>query len=270
MTAKWALWSLLALAGFAHAQAPARGEIWFAAGHVEVSAAGSDGLNAGWQFDRADNGDVRLVKTERRDGAQISATVLSVCDDRALAFKDMEPARGRELKEFSEPVLHLQLVLRILARAFPAGLPAAESEATIDIVEEKITLRLRKALSARKDIGAPWRARGSARRAGDDVRFELTIDYAGDAPPYPRQELKLSGLWSRASRLAALDNKLSLADWRVHRVDTIAQSVGGNMLTDLAADPVPLKFDTLGDLRAAIGRNWDPNVKAAVRTECKV
>ena len=221
MTAKWALWSLLALAGFAHAQAPARGEIWFAAGHVEVSAAGSDGLNAGWQFDRADNGDV-------------------------------------------------QLVLRLLARAFPAGLPAAESEVTIDIVEEKITLRLRKALSARKDIGAPWRARGNARRAGDDVRFELTIDYAGDAPPYPRQELKLSGLWSRASRLAALDNKLSLADWRVHRVDTIAQSVGGNMLTDLAANPVPLKFDTLGDLRAAIGRNWDPNVKAAVRTECKV
>ena len=36
MTAKWALWSLLALAGFAHAQAPARGEIWFAAGHVEI------------------------------------------------------------------------------------------------------------------------------------------------------------------------------------------------------------------------------------------
>ena len=102
------------------------------------------------------------------------------------------------------------------------------------------------------------------------MRFELTVDYAGDAPPYPRQELKLSGLWSRASRLAALDNKLSLADWRVHRVDTIAQSVGGNMLTDLAANPVPLKFDTLGDLRAAIGRNWDPNVKAAVRTECKV
>lgn len=259
----------MALAGFAHAQAPARGDVWFTAGHLEVSAAGG-GVNAGWQFDRADNGDVRLIKNERRDDTQIRATLLSVCNDRALAFRDLAPARGRELKEFNDPVLHLQLVLRILARAFPAGLPAGAGEAAIDITEEKTTLRLRKALSARKDIGVPWHARGSARREGEDVRFEFTVDYAGDAPPYPRTELKLSGLWSRPSRITVLDNTLSLADWRVHRVDAVAESVGGNMMMDLAANPVPLKFDTLGDLRAAIGRNWDPNVKAAQRSECKV
>ena len=50
-------------------QAPAAE--WYRAGHVtlQLTDAARD-FSAEWQFDRADNGDVRLVKTERRDGAQ--------------------------------------------------------------------------------------------------------------------------------------------------------------------------------------------------------
>lgn len=267
---KWAGIALLAaLATGAHAQNNKPAEIWFTAAHIELAATGAGGLAAEWQFDRADNGDVRLTKSERRANGHIRGTLLSICDDHALAFKDIVPARGRELYELNEPVLHLQLALRLLARAFPAGLPAPGSDAAIDISEDRNTLRLRKAFSARKDIGAPWLARVSAKRTGEDVRFDITINYAGDNPPHPRIELKLNGLWSRQSRAAAFDDKLNLAGWRVHRVDTISELIAGNMVFDLAANPTPLKFATLGELRAAVGRNWDPNVKAALRNECK-
>lgn len=266
---KWAACAFLVLSASAHAQNSKPADVWFTAAHIELDATGA-GVAAEWQFDRADNGDVRLTKRERRPGGNINGTLLSVCEDRALAFKDILPARGRELMEINEPVLHLQLALRLLARAMPAGIPAAGSDIPIDLVEDKNTLRLRKAYSARKDIGAPWRVRGTARRTGEDVRFELAINYTGDDPPHPRIDLKLAGLWSRQTRGQTLDNALRLAGWRIHRVDNVAELVAGNTVVDLAANPTPLKFETLGELRAAIGRNWNPNVKAARVNECNL
>ena len=255
----------------AGAQNPKLSPVWFTAGHIALTAASAgSGLAAEWQFDRADNGDVRLVKSERRGAVNVSGTVLSVCGDQALLLKDIVPAPRRELQELNEPVLYLQLALRLLARAMPDGLPVAEAETAIDIGDEKNTLRLRKDFSARKDIGAPWRAHGVARRSATDVRFNLVVTYTGDEPPHRQTELKLTGVWQQHSRMPTLDNTFNLAGWRVHRVDTIAEVVGGNTVLDPVAKTTPLNFATLGDVRATIGRGWDPNVKATRRMECRV
>ena len=269
---KCAAFALLASVGMgAAAQNPKPADVWFSAGHVALSATNAaSGLAAEWQFDRADNGDVRLIKDERRGTARVSGTVLSVCGDQAIIFKDFSPAPRRELQELNEPVLHLQLVLRLLARALPAGLPAAGSETGVDIGDDKNTLRLRKDYSARKDIGAPWRTRGSVRRAAADVRFDLVVTYAADDPPHRPVELKLAGVWEQQSRMQKLDNTFSIAGWRVHRVDAVSEVVGGNTYVDPVARIAPLSFATLGDVRATIGRWWDPNVKAPQRMECKV
>jgi hypothetical protein len=255
----------------AGAQSPKPAEVWFNPGHVALAAGGAgDSIGAEWQFDRADNGDVRITKKERRGDAKIAGTVLSICSDQALLLKDIEPARGRELYELNEPVLYLQLVLRLLARAMPDGLPAAGSEAAVDTGDEKNTLRLRKDYSARKDIGAPWRVRGTARRSATGVSFDLLVTYIGDAPPHLGSEMKLSGLWEQQSRMPALSDAFSVAGWRVHRVDVIPQLIGGNTVLDSVAKTTPLEFRTLGEVRETIGRWWDPDVKAPRRAECKV
>jgi hypothetical protein len=262
---------LASIAAGAGAQNSKPADVWFSAGHVALAASAPAGaIAAEWQFDRADNGDVRLAKKERRGNADVSGVVLSVCGDQALLLKDIVPAPRRELQELNEPVLYLQLALRLLARAMPDGLPVAGSETAIDLGDEKITLRLRKGYSARKDIGAPWRARGVARRSATDVRFEFLITHTGDEPPHRQSELKLSGVWQQQTRMPRLDNAYNLTGWRVHRVDTVAEIVGGNTVFDAVARTTSLSFATLGDVRASIGRGWDPNVKAAQRTECKV
>ena len=56
----------------------------------------------------------------------------------------------------------------------------------------------------------------------------------------------------------------------MHRVDAVSEVVGGNTYVDPVARIAPLSFATLGDVRATIGRWWDPNVKAPQRMECKV
>ena len=73
-----------------------------------------------------------------------------------------------------------------------------------------------------------------------------------------------------ASRFKAIDNASNLAGWRVHRVDTVAEVVGGNTVFDPVAMTTPLQFATLGEVRARIGRWWDPDVKAPKRAECRL
>ncbi|MDB5808507.1 MAG: hypothetical protein JWN94_629 [Betaproteobacteria bacterium] len=262
---------LVPMATGAYAQDQKPADVWFSGGHVSLSATAADGsFRAKWEFDRATNGDIRLVKDESRGTLKVSGTLMSVCDDQALLFKDIAPAPRREMYELNEPILYLQLALRLLSRAMPNGLPGAGSETAIDIGDEKNTLRLRKEFSVRKDIVAPWRARGTARRAGSEVRFDLNVTYLGDLPARKPVELKLSGVWDQQSQMPALANDLNLSGWRVHRVDTVAEVVGGNTVVDSAARTTAQNFATLGEVRAAIGRWWDPNVKAVKQTECKL
>ena len=266
-----ALAVLIAVALDAGAQKPAAESPWYAAGHVALTATDSGGLAATWQFDRADNGDVRIVKEERRGTATVSGTVLSICNDQALLFKDIVPARRRELQELNVPVLHLQLVLRLLARALPQGPPAAATQAGVDLADDKNTLRLRKDYSARKDIGVPWRARGNLSSGADgDVRFDMVVTYVAHDAPGRQSELKLTGVWRQHSGLKAIDNAFALAGWRVHRVDTVAEVVAGNTVLDPVAMTQPLQFATVGDVRARIERWWDPDPKAPKRAECRL
>ncbi len=265
----FALLATFALGAGAQSSKPA--DVWFGAGHIALAATGpAGGIAAEWQFDRADNGDVRLVKNEHRGFASVSGTVLSVCGDQALLLKDIATSPRRELQELNEPVLYLQLALRLLALALPDGLPSAGRDTAIDIGDEKNTLRLRKNYSARKDIGAPWRARGTVRSTANEVRFDLVVAYTGDEPPHRQSELKLAGVWQQRSRMPRLDNSFDISGWRVHRVDIVSEVVGGNTVFDPVASPKPLDFATLGDLRASIGRGWDPDVKARQRMECKL
>src|SRR5258705_3853641 len=172
---------LASIAPGAGPQNPKPADVWFTAGHVALAAiVPASAIAAEWEFDRADNGDVRFVKKERRGNADVSGVVLSVCGDQALLLKDIASAPRRKLQKLNEPVLYLQLALRLLARAMPDGLPLAGSETAIELGNEKNSLRLRKGYSARKDIGAPWRARGMALRSATDVGFEFLITHTGD------------------------------------------------------------------------------------------
>lgn len=267
---------IAAVASGAGAQSPSPTEAWYGAGHIVLTASdAAAGFHAEWRFDRADNGDIRVVKDERRGSARVAGTLLSVCDDQALLFKDIVPVRQHELRELNEPVLYLQLVLRLLARAMPQGLPGTGVQTAIDVADDKSPLRVRKGFGARKDFGAPWRARGNAiRGAAGEVRFDLVLTHAADgvaaAAPAPGPELKLAGVWEQSSHTRSIDNAFSLAGWRVHRVDTVAEVVGGNTVLDSIAFTTPMQFATLGDVRARIGRWWNPDVKAPKRAECKL
>ena len=114
----WFAALVMALSGLVSpvvAQAPkaAPAAEWYRAGHVTLRIAdAARDFNATWQFDRADNGDNRVIRDERRAGVALNATVMTVCDDLALLMQGVAPVPRREMRELEEPVLHLQMLLR--------------------------------------------------------------------------------------------------------------------------------------------------------------
>ena len=256
----------------AGAQNAAPAALWYEAGHVALTVMdASRELAAAWQFDRADNGDVRIVKEERRGAARVHGTLLSICGDQALLFKDIVPAGLAELQELNEPVLHLQLALRLLARALPQGPQVFGEQMSIDTGDDQQKLQVRKGPRARLEFGPPWRVRGSVTRGeAGDIRFDMDFEYGNseDKKKNGRAGLKLAGLWRQQSGVRALDDAFALTGWRVHRIDTVAQVTGGNTLLDIVAMPRPLQFATLGELRSRIERRWDSGPRAQRHFEC--
>ena len=164
----------------------------------------------------------------------------------------------------------MQLVLRLLARALPQGPLAMGEQTSIDIGDDQNTLRVRKDYRARVNFGVPWRVRGSVSRGNaGDIRFDLDFAYTDSAAKNGRPELKLAGVWRRQSGMRGLADAYTLAGWRVHRVDTVAEVAGGNTVLNNVAMTQPLQFATLGELRQRIEQRWDTGPRANKHFECR-
>lgn len=250
------------------AQAPAAD--WYRAGHVtlRLTNAARD-FNAAWQFDRADNGDNRVIRDERRAGVALNATVMTACDDLALLMQGVAPLPRREMREIDEPVLHVQLLLRLLARALPEGPAAVTAAKTLELDEAATALHVQKGQEARLDFHAPWRLRGRVVPDGEALAFELVFNHAGETAREARSELTLAGRWQRNTGARSFADSTAIADWRVYRVNPVPVTTGGHIQLELMATTTPLRYATLGHLRRHIERAWSPNPKAAAIMECK-
>ena len=254
------------------AQAPkaAPAAQWYRAGHVTLRIAdAARDFNATWQFDRADNGDNRVIRDERRAGVALNATVMTVCDDLALLMQGVAPVPRREMRELDEPVLHLQMLLRLLARAVPEGPAAVMAVKNLELDEAANPLQVQKGQMGRLDFNAPWRVRGRLTREGDALAFELVFNHAGANAQDARSELTLSGRWQRDSAARSFADSTAIADWRVFRVNPVPVTTGGHTRLESMVITTPLRYATLGHLRRHIERAWSPNPKVAAIMECK-
>ena len=162
------------------------------------------------------------------------------------------------------------MVLRLLARALPAGPSSLSGERSVAIEEPADALRVRKGVSARRDFDAPWRVNGKvARSAGGDISFDLVLNHAGAMPQDPRSELTLRGTWREQSEAPGFADAMKIEDATVFRVDTVAHEVGGHIEIDLAAATKPLRYATLGHLRRHIERVWSPNPHVPPAMRCR-
>ena len=256
----------------AAAQTPSPASLWYNAGHVMLAVDDpAKSLRGEWEFDRADNGDVRIVKDEQRGARKVRGMLLSICEDHALLFNGIVPERRHELDELNAPVLYLQLVLRLLARAAPQGPSGAWADGVVEVRDDGNPIRVRKGYSVRRDFLAPWHARGRlAHTATGGAEFEFVLTHADGDAGERRSEVKLKGAWVQASRVRTFENAFALNGWKVHRLDMVINVVGGVGERETVAATTAQQFATLGDVRARIERIWSTAPRALRKMECKL
>ena len=267
----WLMVALCVLPAAAQAQSPSPAAQWYRAGSVtlRLSDTARD-FTAAWQFDRADNGDNRVIREERRSGANINGVVMTVCDDSALLIKGIRPEPLHEMRELDEPVLQLQLLLRLLARAAPEGPAALTADKSFELSEMKNAIRVGKGPDARRDFEAPWQARGRLKREGaGEVSFDILFTHSGGGADKQRSEITLAGVWHESARVKSFEDATDIADWQVYRVNKVATTVGGNVQVEQILGTKALRYATLAHLRRHIERDWSANPKVKPMMACK-
>jgi hypothetical protein len=244
---------------------------WSTAGHIALNVTDPEtALTAAWQFDRAENGDIRVIKQEQRAGTEVAGTLMSICSDQALLFKNVIPLRHREMNELDQPILLLQLALKLLDRALPQGPQAVTAASTIDISDEKNSVRVNKGNKIRRDFSAPWQAHVTAEHsATDSVKFKIIFSYTTNVTTAHNAMISLEGVWQQASNMPTLDNMVSLEGWQTYRVITFVNTVGGKAQLDPEVVSLPLYFKTVGELRSRIERNWSKSLRARKQFACR-
>jgi hypothetical protein len=263
--------ALVFLATYSYAQNQSPSTVpWFTAGHVDLNVTDPETmLTASWQFDRAENGDIRVIKQEQRGSAEVAGTLISICSDHALLFKNVAPPRLREMNELDQPILSLQLALKLLARALPQGAHAVAKMSTVDVSDEKNPVRVHKGNNVRRDYSAPWQAHVTTEHsASDGVKFKIFFSYTTNVAVAHNATISLEGVWQQASNMPTLEDAFSIEGWRVYRVNTVANTVGGNVHFDPMVVSLPLYFKTVGELRSRIERNWSKSLQARKQFTC--
>jgi len=217
------------------------------------------GFSAQWRFGRADNGDILLEKEESR-GGQTEAGTLILVGSGALAARELRLERGRELDSINGPLLMLQLVLRLLERAVPAGPASLKQDVRIDLSERVGGIKVT-GIGTDGEFFAPWSLKGVAGPSSNgQVKFELEFVSASRAKGAPAHATSIAGIWQDTGTVVNLPDQYSLRGWRVYQIKSVVKPRGTINTLGLGAS-APMAFGNLGQVRRSVSEWADEGAR---------
>ncbi len=250
------VWTLLALVAISSGQIPVSGEPaeekskselrWSKGTHVHIRTGDPEGsYSAKWDLEIGKGGDIRITRDEQLHGMRRTATILLV-SGKAMAVNGLRQGEAFETDEVDGPALALQLVEKLLAKAFPQGPASVGSNSAIQVHEKKEKLQIN-TTSAEGEYLPPWLLSGSAKTLGpNSVGFDLRFTFQS----LNAREVSalLSGQWKREPIEPTFPDHLSIKGWKIYFPDPLSESKKGPTASDYGATP-GRSFDTLGQLR---------------------
>jgi hypothetical protein len=213
-----AIAALLTLVSVAATAAPLGAEVQWkdpSSVQLEVDFPGN-GYHASWQLFRCDCGDL-LIRSELVAPGEVTQGDILLVANRAVLMRGYGPNAEEEVS-FDAPALMMQLALRLLERAEPAG-PSAISERRQVEVEDKINYINLDSGAAAGRFPAPWSVTGSVwPQADSQRRFDLvfTFNAAGAAGTEEQQgQMRLIGVAEYAASEFPLAVDMSLQEWKL-------------------------------------------------------
>lgn len=199
---------------------------WADPAHVKLGVEfPGNGYHADWELFRCDCGDL-LVRSELNAPGDVEAGETLLVGGRVVLSRGF--AGDAELgASLDAPALMMQLALRLLERAEPAG-PIAITEARdIDLVEE-ISPILLQSYSAAGGFQAPWSLKGRIAPDGETRRrFDLHFDFqVGAGSAAQRGSMRLKGFADFAEQAFPLQETAKLEGWTLTWRDEDDPAVG--------------------------------------------
>lgn len=179
---------------------------------LEVDFPG-DGYHASWQLFRCACGDL-LIRSELVVPGEVTQGDILLVANRAVLLRGYGPNAEEEVS-FDAPALMMQLVLRLLERAEPAG-PSAISERRQVEVEDKINYINLDSGAAAGRFPAPWSVTGSVwPQADSQRRFDLAFTFSTAGAEEEQGQMGLIGVAEYAASEFPLAADMSLQDWKL-------------------------------------------------------
>lgn len=270
--AKFMALGLMATLAYAQQPAPIKpaGEIttpWTRGNRVAIGVTQERlGFSALWRFERAANGDIVLEKEEHRGGQSIQGALMLVGGGGALLLRELRPERGQELDALNGPMMMLQLVLRLLERAVPAGPQSLAADRKVSITESSAGIKVA-GIGSEGEFFAPWSLKGTVGpAAAGQVKFELEFVSAPAKPGAPRYESSIAGIWQNVPNTNAWPDSFSLRGWRVHQIRNVVKPRGTINVVGPGTSPA-MVFATLGEVRRSVAQ-WAIDGERRARHQC--
>lgn len=179
---------------------------------LEVDFPG-DGYHASWQLFRCACGDL-LIRSELVAPGEVTQGDILLVANRAVLLRGYGPNAEQEVS-FDAPALMMQLALRLLERAEPAG-PSAISERRQVDVEDKINYINLDSGAAAGSFPAPWSVAGSIwPQADSQRRFDLVFTFSTPGAEEQHGQMRLAGVAEYAAGEFPLAVDMSLQDWKL-------------------------------------------------------
>ena len=205
---------------------------------LEVDFPG-DGYHASWQLYRCTCGDL-LIRSELVEPGGVTQGDILLVSNRAVLLRGYGPKAAEEIS-FDAPALMMQLALRLLERAEPAG-PSAISDRRQVNVEDKINFINLDTGVVAGGFPAPWNVKGSIwPQAETQRRFDLVFNFTTGASAgvdQQQSQMRLAGVAEYAAGEFPLGADTDIEGWDLSwrdEKDAAAQKAG--------------KAKTLGQLR---------------------
>ncbi|MFN7753533.1 MAG: hypothetical protein ACK5TE_14830 [Pseudomonadota bacterium] len=222
----------------------------------------SAGIKARWQFERSTANDIRVVIDEQRKAGPQRGTLLLI-GQKALLTRSLQLARpGSALPAIDGPALLLNLTLRMLERAVPGGPQSLRGERVVKVADPSVAIVV-DTPTAQGLFLAPWTLTGKVRPTAEGVAFDFVLRSRSRTDPDGFHSTALRGTWQLDDRAPpAFGDDLSLEGWQLHSIQPAPGDARSPSPPLWLAVPRP-GFQTLGELRQALGRGWPENAPAA-------
>jgi hypothetical protein len=200
-------------------------------------------------IDEATN-DIQVV-VEQSEGRSVVNGMILMIGGRVMAIQGPIAQPGYEIDALDGFALQLQLVMKLLGRAYPRGPASTKTIQDVDYSDDATGVEIA-TQSASGTIQAPWRIVGKLKHVeSDSIDFDLTLTSRNARESSKEIIVRFSGVLSSSTN-SQIDDNLNLDGWKLFDVGPQSRKQGDSTTIDYSAAPEPTKYKTVAEVRKAL------------------